>query len=100
MIASVQTTFLVARGGSQCERTLILLAVNRRRFICIWFNIRWLSCTFFLPTSSPPQCVSIGGDRRLEGSSAQHANVYLRSRRIHVWDICRYVVYVWTWHMG
>jgi len=38
----------------------------------------------------------------LEESSAQHANVYLRSRRIHVWDIWRdhigyaYVVYVWT----
>ena len=46
--------------------------------------------------------VSIEGDRRLEGSSAQHANVYLRSRRIHVWDMWRtytgyaYVVYVWT----
>ena len=46
--------------------------------------------------------VSIEGDRRLEESSAQHANVYLRSRRIHVWDIWRdhigyaYVVYVWT----
>jgi hypothetical protein len=25
----------------------------------------------------------------LEGSSTQHANVYLRSRRIHVWDIWR-----------
>jgi hypothetical protein len=41
--------------------------------------------------------VSIEGDRRLEGSSAQHANVYL-----HVWDMWRtytgyaYVVYVWT----
>ena len=31
--------------------------------------------------------VSIEGDRRLEGSSAQHANVYLRSRRIHLRDI-------------
>ena len=46
--------------------------------------------------------VSIEGDRRLEESSAQHANVYLRSRRIHVWDMWRtyigyaYVVYVWT----
>ena len=29
--------------------------------------------------------VSIEGARRLEGSSAQHANVYLRNRRIHVW---------------
>jgi predicted phosphatase len=34
--------------------------------------------------------------------SAQHANVYLRSRRIHVWDMWRtyigyaYVVYVWS----
>ena len=33
--------------------------------------------------------ISIEGDRRLEGSSAQHANVYLRSRRIHVWDMWR-----------
>ena len=33
--------------------------------------------------------VSIEGDRRLEGSSAQHANVYLRNRRIHVWDMWR-----------
>ncbi len=31
--------------------------------------------------------VSIEGDRRLEGSSAQHANVYLRSGRIHLRDI-------------
>jgi len=31
--------------------------------------------------------ISIEGDRRLEGSSAQHANVYLRSRRIHLRDI-------------
>ena len=42
--------------------------------------------------------ISIEGDRRLEGSSAQHANVYL----IHVWDMRRtyigyaYVVYVWS----
>ena len=48
---------------------------------------------FFLPTSSSPspcfvrRLVSIEGDRRLEGSSAQHANVYLRSRRIHLRDI-------------
>ena len=45
--------------------------------------------------------ISIEGDRRLEGSSAQHANVY-RSRRIHVWVVwrtyirCAYVAYVWT----
>jgi hypothetical protein len=38
----------------------------------------------------------------LEGSSAQHAHVYLRRRRIHIRDIWRdyigytYVVYVWT----
>ena len=31
--------------------------------------------------------VSIEGDRSLEGSSAQHANVYLRSSRIHLRDI-------------
>ena len=33
--------------------------------------------------------ISIEGDRRLEGSSAQHANVYLRSRHIHVCDMWR-----------
>ena len=38
--------------------------------------------TFALFRSS--RLVSIEGDRRLEGSSAQHANVYLRSRRIHI----------------
>ena len=38
----------------------------------------------------------------LEGSSAQHAHVYLRRRRIHIRDIWRdyigytYVVYVWS----
>ena len=43
--------------------------------------------------------VSIEGDRRLEESSAQHANVYLRGRRIHVWVVwrtyigCAYVYY-------
>ena len=43
--------------------------------------------------------VSIEGDRRLEESSAQHANVYLRRRRIHVWVVwrtyigCAYVYY-------
>ena len=51
--------------------------------------------------------VSIEGDRRLEGSSAQHANVYLRSRRIHLrdivvvmglttWDTYGRDVYVWS----
>ena len=45
--------------------------------------------------------VSIEGDRRLEESSAQHANVYLRSRRIHLRDIvvvpmCIYTVGVYT----
>ena len=45
--------------------------------------------------------VSIEDDRRLEESSAQHANVYLRSRRIHLRDIvvvpmCIYAVGVYT----
>ena len=45
--------------------------------------------------------ISIEGNRRLEGSSAQHANVYLRSRRIHLRDIvvvpmCIYTVGVYT----
>ena len=49
--------------------------------------------------------VSIEGDRRLEGSSAKHANVYLRSRRIYGGSYrVNYVVYVWTgricWGVG
>ena len=61
---------------------------------------------FFLPTSSFPspvsfksasRLVSIEGDRRLEGSSAQHANVYLRSRRIHLRDIWR-IIGLTTWY--
>ena len=69
---------------------------------------------FFLPTSSFPspvsfksasRLVSIEGDRRLEGSSAKHANVYLRSRRIYGGSYrVNYVVYVWTgricWSVG
>ena len=89
---------------------MVILDVNRRRSICSWFEyssgsaaiffFAYFFFAFVLFRSS--RLVSIEGDRRLEGSSAQHANVYLRSRRIHVWDIWRtyigyaYVVYVWT----
>ena len=88
---------------------IVILDVNRRRSICSWFEyfsgsaaifFAYFFFAFVLFRSS--RLVSIEGDRRLEGSSAQHANVYLRSRRIHVWDIWRtyigyaYVVYVWT----
>jgi hypothetical protein len=38
--------------------------------------------------------VSIEGDRRLEESSAQHANVYWDMWRTYIG--CAYVVYVWT----
>ena len=63
------------------------------------FFFAYFFFTFALFRSS--RLVSIEGDRRLEGSSAQHANVYLRSRRIHLRDIVvvmgvNYVVYVWT----
>ena len=72
------------------------MGVNRRRSICNDLNTRvaqlqivfaYYFFTFDWFRSS--RLVSIEGDRRLEGSSAQHANVYLRSRRIHVWDMWR-----------
>ena len=90
-------------------RTVVILDVNRRRSICSWFEyLGGLAAIFFayfflaFALFRSSRLVSIEGDRRLEGSSAQHANVYLRSRRIHVWDMWRtyigyaYVVYVWT----
>jgi hypothetical protein len=74
---------------------MIILDVNRRRSICSWFEyfngsaaifFAYFFFAFALFRSS--RLVSIEGDRRLEsGSSAQHANVYLRSRRIHLRDI-------------
>ena len=87
---------------------IVILDVNRRRSTCslntsvaqLQFFFAYFFFAFVLFRSS--RLVSIEGDRRLEGSSAQHANVYLRSRRIHVWDMWRtyigyaYVVYVWT----
>ena len=90
-------------------RAVVILDENRRRFICSWVEyldgsaanfFAYFFFTFAWFRSS--LLVSIEGDRRLEGSSAQHANVYLRSRRIHVWVVwrtyigCSYVVYVWT----
>jgi len=73
---------------------MVILDVNRRRSICSWFEyvsgsaaifFAYFFFAFALFRSS--RLVSIEGDRRLEGSSAQHANVYLRSRRIHLRDI-------------
>ena len=84
---------------------MVILDVNRRRSLCSWFEyFSGSSATFFayfffaFALFRSSRLVSIEGDRRLEGSSAQHANVYL----IHVWDMRRtyigyaYVVYVWT----
>jgi predicted phosphatase len=80
---------------------VIILDVNRRRFICRWFEyLGGSAANFFGLLLLRIRIVSIEGDRMLEGSSAQHANVYLRSRRIHIRDIWRehigytYVVYV------
>ena len=88
-------------------RAMIILDINRRRSICSWFEYLGGSAAIFFCLLLPCiRLVSIEGDRRLEVSSAHHANVYLRSRRIHVWDIWRtyigyaYVVYVWTWRIG
>ena len=73
---------------------MVILDVNKRRSICSWFEyfngsaaifFAYFFFAFALFRSS--RLVSIEDDRRLEGSSAQHANVYLRSRRIHLRDI-------------
>ena len=73
---------------------MVILDVNRRRSICSWFEYFSGSAAiffayFFFASAlfRSSRLVSIEGDRRLEGSSAQHANVYLRSRRIHLRDI-------------
>jgi hypothetical protein len=84
---------------------IIILGVNRRRSICNDLNTRVAQLQIFFAYYfftfdwfRSSRLVSIEGDRRLEGSSAQHANVYL----IQVWDMRRtyigyaYVVYVWT----
>ena len=74
----------------------------------VYLNTEWLSCKFFFAYYfftfdwfRSSRLVSIEGDRRLEESSAQHANVYLRSRRIHlraivVVPMCIYAVGVYT----
>ena len=68
---------------------VILLGVNRRRFICTWFkHLGGSSAIFFFRLLLLHiRIVSIEGDRMLEESSAQHASVYLHSKRIHVGDI-------------
>ena len=84
---------------------MVILDVNRRRSICSWFEyfsgsaaIFFAYFFFVFALFRQRRLISIEGHRRLEGSSAQHANVYL----IHVWDMRRtyigyaYVVYVWT----
>jgi hypothetical protein len=88
--------------GCQRLRAVIILDVNRRRCcICSWFEyIGGSAANFFCLLLLRIRIVSIEGDEMLEGSSAQHVNVYLRSRRIR--DIWRdyigytYVVYVRT----
>ena len=75
---------------------MVILDVNRRRSLCSWFEYFSVSSAIFFAyfffafvLFRSSRLVSIEGDRRLEGSSAQHANVYLRSRRIHLRDIVR-----------
>ena len=73
---------------------MVILDVNRRRSLCSWFEYLGASAAIFFAyfffafaLFRQRRLISIEGDRRLEGSSAQHANVYLRSRRIHLRDI-------------
>jgi hypothetical protein len=89
--------------GCQRLRAVIILDVNRRRFICSLFEyLGGSAAKKICPLLLRIRLVSIEGVRMLEGSSAQHTNVYLRSRRIHIRHIWRdyigytYVVYVWT----
>ena len=85
-------------GSCQHLRAVIILDVHRRRSICSWFEYLGGSAAIFFAyfffvfaLFRSSRLVSIEDDRRLEGSSAQHANVYLRSRRIHVWNIWRHI---------
>ena len=89
-------------------RAVIILDENRRRSICSWFEYLGGSAAIFFAyfflafaLSRSSRLVSIEGDRRLEGSSAQHAmciyavgvytyGIYGGSYRVN------YVVYVWT----
>ena len=67
-------------------RAMIILDVNRRRSICSLLNTRVAQLQLFFfayyfftfDWFRSSRLVSIEGDRRLEESSAQHANVYLR----------------------
>jgi len=75
-------------------RAMIILDVNRRRSICSLLNTRVAQLQIFFAYYfftfdwfRSSRLVSIEGDRRLEESSAQHANAYLRSRRRYVEDV-------------
>jgi hypothetical protein len=79
---------------------IIILGVNRRRSICNDLNTRVAQLQIFFAYYfftfdwfRSSRLVSIEGDRRLEGSSAQHANVYLiHVRDVYVWGIgVRYI---------
>ena len=87
---------LAHQPTASCQhlRAVIILDENRRRSICSWFEYLGGSAAIFFAyfffvfaLFRQRRLISIEGDRRLEGSSAQHANVYLRSRRIHLRDI-------------
>jgi len=76
-------------------RAMIIFVDARVAQLQIFFAYYFFTFDWFRSS----RLVSIEGDRRLEESSAQHANVYLRSRRIHVWVVwrtyigCAYVYY-------
>ena len=68
--------------------------VTRRRSILVCLNTEWLSCKFFFAYYfftfdwfRSSRLVSIEGDRRLEESSAQHANVY-HAVGVYTYGIC------------
>ena len=70
------------RQLTSCQhlRAVVILDENRRRFVCSWFeNLDGSAANFFayfffaFALFRSSRLVSIEGDRRLEGSSAQHA---------------------------
>ena len=75
-------------------RAVVILDVTRRHSILVCLNTEWLSCKFFFAYYfftfawfRSSRLVSIEGDRRLEESSAQHANVY-HAVGVYTYGIC------------
>ena len=74
-------------------RAMIILDVRDALYVVYWI-LGWLSCKFFFAYYfftfdwfRSSRLVSIEGDRRLEESSAQHANVY-HAVGVYTYGLC------------